>query len=114
MNKTNSASHIALSKALEQLKAVMLQDGVWPKQLPNEKDLKNAMGSEVPFAADCFSFEAWLAFIFIPKMRILLTQAPPIPAMQITPAAEVYLSPGNQRTLSVLQNIDDIASGDIG
>lgn len=114
MNHANSSRHFAFIKALEKLEAVMQQDGVWPNDVPNEQALRNAMGSEVPFAADCFSFEAWLAFIFIPKMRILLAQSHPIPAMQITPAAEVYLSPPNQRTLSALQYIDDIASGDIG
>ena len=114
VNQAKSSRHLAFIKALEQLEAVMQQDGVWPDDVPNEQALRNAMGSEVPFAADCFSFEAWLAFIFIPKMRILLAQSHPIPAMQISPAAEVYLSPANQRTLSALQYIDDIASGDIG
>ncbi|WP_232368966.1 YqcC family protein [Alteromonas sp. BL110] len=114
MNKANSGRHLVFIKALEQLESVMQQDGVWPDEVPNEQALKNAMGSEVPFAADCCSFEAWLAFIFIPKMRILLTQSHPIPAMQILPAAEVYLSPANQGTLSALQHIDNIASGDIG
>ncbi|MDY6974952.1 MAG: YqcC family protein [Pseudomonadota bacterium] len=114
VNQANSSRHLAFIKALEKLEAVMQQDGVWPNDVPNDQALKNAIGSEVPFAADCFSFEAWLAFIFIPKMRILLSQSHPIPAMQITPAAEVYLSPANQRTLSALQYIDDIASGDIG
>ena len=114
MNQANSSSHLAFINALEQLEAVMQQDGVWPDEVPNDRALKNAIGSEVPFAADCFSFEAWLAFIFIPKMRTLLSQSHPIPAMQITPAAEVYLSPANQSTLSALKYIDDIASGDIG
>ena len=113
MNRANSSHHLAFIKALEQLETVMQQDGVWPDEVPNDQALKNAMESEVPFAADCFSFEAWLAFIFIPKMRILLTHSHPIPAMQITPAAEVYLSPVNQGILSALQNIDDIASGGI-
>jgi uncharacterized protein YqcC (DUF446 family) len=54
-----------------------------------------------------------LAFIFIPKMRILLKQEMPLPPMQITPAAEIYLSSAHQRTLSQLQVIDNIANGDI-
>ena len=114
MSKVSSTCHIALGRALEQLETVMEQEDVWPKKMPAEQDLKNAMESAVPFAVDCLAFESWLAFIFIPKMRILLKQEMPLPPMQITPAAEIYLSSAHQRTLSQLQVIDNIANGDIG
>ena len=109
----SSTCHIALGRALEQLETVMEQEGGWPKKMPAEQDLNNAMESAVPFAVDCLAFESWLAFIFIPKMRVLLTQEMPLPPMQIAPAAEIYLSSGHQRTLSQLQVIDNIANGDI-
>ena len=114
MSKVSSTCHIALGRALEQLETVMEQEDVWPKKMPAEQDLKNAMESAVPFAVDCLAFESWLAFIFIPKMRVLLTQEMPLPPMQIAPAAEIYLSSAHQRTLSQLQVIDNIANGDIG
>ncbi len=113
MSKVSSTCHIALGRALEQLETVMEQEGGWPKKMPAEQDLNNAMESAVPFAVDCLAFESWLAFIFIPKMRVLLTQEMPLPPMQIAPAAEIYLSSGHQRTLSQLQVIDNIANGDI-
>ena len=113
MSKVSSTCHIALGRALEQLETVMEQEGVWPKKMPAEQDLNNAMESAVPFAVDFLAFESWLAFIFIPKMRVLLTQEMPLPPMQIAPAAEIYLSSGHQRTLSQLQVIDNIANGDI-
>ena len=114
MSKVSSTCHIALGRALEQLETVMEQEGVWPKKMPAEQDLNNAMESAVPFAVDCLAFENWLAFIFIPKMRILSKRETPLPPMQITPAAQIYLSSVNQRTLSQLQRIDNIANGDIG
>ncbi len=114
MSKVSSTCHIALGRALEQLETVMEQEGVWPKKMPAEQDLNNAMESAVPFAVDFLAFESWLAFIFIPKMRILSKQETPLPPMQITPAAEIYLSSAHQRTLSQLQVIDNIANGDIG
>ena len=114
MSKVSSTCHIALGRALEQLETVMEQEGVWPKKMPAEQDLNNAMESAVPFAVDFLAFESWLAFIFIPKMRILLKQEMPLPPMQIAPAAEIYLSSAHQRTLSQLQVIDNIANGDIG
>jgi len=113
VSKVSSTCHIALGRALEQLETVMEQEGGWPKKMPAEQDLNNAMESAVPFAVDCLAFESWLAFIFIPKMRVLLTQEMPLPPMQIAPAAEIYLSSGHQRTLSQLQVIDNIANGDI-
>ena len=114
MSKVSSTCHIALGRALEQLETVMEQEGVWPKKMPAEQDLNNAMESAVPFEVDFLAFERLLAFIFIPKMRILLTQEKPLPPMQITPAAQIYLSSANHRTLSQLQRIDNIANGDIG
>ncbi len=114
MSKVSSACHNALGRALEQLETDMYQDGIWPNEEPAEQDLKNATESSVPFAVDCLAFESWLAFIFIPKMRILLKQEMPLPPMQITPAAEIYLSSAHQRTLSQLQVIDNIANEDIG
>ena len=114
MSKVSSTCHIALGRALEQLETVMEQEGVWPKKMPAEQDLNNAMESAVPFAVDFLAFESWLAFIFIPKMRILSKQETPLPLMQITPAAEIYLSSAHQRTLSQLQVIDNIANEDIG
>ena len=114
VSKVNSVCHIALGRALEQLETAMKQEGVWPKKMPSEQDLKNAMESSVPFAVGCLAFESWLAFIFIPKMRILLTQEKPLPTMQIAPAAEIYLSSAHQRTLSQLQIIDNITNEDIG
>ena len=114
MSKVSSTCHIALGRALEQLETVMEQEGVWPKKMPAEQDLNNAMESAVPFAVDFLAFESWLAFIFIPKMRILSKQEMPLPPMQIAPAAEIYLSSAHQRTLSQLQVIDNIANEDIG
>jgi len=77
VSKVSSACHNALGRALEQLETVMEQEGVWPKKMPAEQELKNATESAVPFAVDCLAFESWLAFIFIPKMRILLKQEMP-------------------------------------
>lgn len=67
MSKVSSTCHIALGRALEQLETVMEQEGVWPKKMPAEQDLNNAMESAVPFAVDCLAFESWLAFILYPK-----------------------------------------------
>jgi len=114
VNKSNSTRHMMLSEALAQLETIMKQDGAWPKDTPSDSELKAAMESSVPFAVDSIAFESWLAFIFIPKIRTLLALKQPIPAMQITPAAQIYLSTAQHRTINQLQTVDNIANGDIG
>ncbi|WP_394221866.1 YqcC family protein [Alteromonas gracilis] len=114
MNKPNHARQAALCEALMQLETVMQQDGIWPKEQISEQERNSAMESAVPFAVDCLAFESWLAFIFIPKMRVLLKLEQHIPLMQITPAAQIYLPKTQQRTISQCQKIDDISNGDIG
>lgn len=114
VNQSKGMRYIAFKHALEQLETTMKEEGVWPSKTPSEQDLNRAMESTVPFSVDCLTFESWLAFIFIPKLRVLLSLESPLPPMQITPAAEVYLSSAKQRTLNQLQKIDNIANGDIG
>ena len=65
MSKVSSACHNALGRALEQLETVMEQEGVWPKKMPAEQELKNATESAVPFAVDCLALRVgWLLFLF--------------------------------------------------
>ena len=40
MNQADSSRHLAFINALEQLEAVMQQDGVWPDEVPNDQALK--------------------------------------------------------------------------
>ena len=52
----------------------MQEEGIWPDAKPTRKVLDSALQSTVPFAVDSLPFESWLAFIFIPKMRIIIAQ----------------------------------------
>ena len=47
------------------------------------------MASTAPFACDALSFEQWLQYIFIPKMRQLIELDVPLPAsMTLLPMGE--------------------------
>ncbi|WP_231130119.1 YqcC family protein [Alteromonas mediterranea] len=105
-----SARSSVLSEALDNLELIMQEEGIWPDAKPTRQVLDSALQSTVPFAVDSLPFESWLAFIFIPKMRIIIAQKQTLPAMQITPAAQVYLNANGYRTIAQLQTIDDIAS----
>lgn len=96
----------ALKKALNTLEEAMHHLSLWPASKPSS----SAMQSSVPFAVDAMSFECWLAYIFIPKMRAMISARQPIPNMQITPAAEVYLSVPSNEIMLLLRDIDDIVN----
>lgn len=96
----------ALKKALNTLEEVMHHFSLWPASRPSS----SAMQSTVPFAVDTMSFECWLAYIFIPKMRAMINAGQPLPNMQIMPAAEVYLSVPSNEIMLLLRDIDDIVN----
>ena len=103
-------SYIALSAALDVLAITMQKANLWPEQVPT----KEALQSSEHFAIDTMPFESWLAFIFIPKMRMIVDEKMPIPPMDIAPAAEVYLHLTNEDSagkgvVEQLQRIDAIA-----
>ena len=95
-----------LEEALNTLEEAMHHLSLWPASKPSS----SAMQSSVPFAVDAMSFECWLAYIFIPKMRAMISARQPIPNMQITPAAEVYLTASSNEIISLLRDIDGIVS----
>lgn len=95
-----------LNTALKRLEESMHHLSLWPVSKPSLR----AMQSTVPFAVDTMSFECWLAYIFIPKMRAVISAGQPIPSMQIAPAAEVYLTVPSKEVISLLRDIDDIVN----
>ncbi len=96
----------AIKKALNTLEEAMRHFSLWPASRPSS----SAMQSTVPFAVDTMSFECWLAYIFIPKMRAVINAGQPIPNMQIAPAAEVYLTVSSREVISLLRDIDNIVN----
>jgi uncharacterized protein YqcC (DUF446 family) len=58
-------SLIEVEAQILQLENALQKVGLWSNKLPNS----NALKSQAPFACDQLSFEQWLQFIFIPKLR---------------------------------------------
>lgn len=102
------SQHRDLHQALDTLEESMRCADLWPSEAPSAV----AMESQTPFAIDTMPFESWLAYIFIPKMRMLLTNNLPLPVMQIGPAAEVYLAKDAEDVIRHIRNIDTIAGRD--
>lgn len=59
--------------------------GMWSAESPTAE----ALASQQPFCVDTLDFEAWLQWIFLPRMKQLLEAAGPLPAASgIRPMAE--------------------------
>ena len=59
--------------------------GMWSSEAPSAE----ALASQQPFCVDTLDFEAWLQWLFLPRMKQLLEMAGPLPAASgIRPMAE--------------------------
>jgi len=50
--------------------------GWWGDEAPSDE----ALASTVPFAVDTLSFEQWLQWIFLPRMKIIIELGHPLPS----------------------------------
>ncbi len=99
------ASHL-----LEQLEAELRHAGFWSSESPSAE----ALASTAPFCVDSLSMPQWLQFVFLPRMKALIDNGLPLPAMAIAPMAEEAFRPMPQDTrglLWVLRQLDNLVSG---
>lgn len=74
--------------------------GWWSAEAPSAE----ALASVQPFCVDTLSFEAWLQWIFLPRMKQLLESAGPLPqASGIKEMAEVSYRGQEARVQGLLQ-----------
>ncbi|WP_420935218.1 YqcC family protein [Alteromonas sp. A081] len=95
-----------MASAIEILVLLMDNEELWPNTMPSEA----ALCSQVPFAVDTMAFESWLAYVFIPKMKYILSAEMPIPKMSIAPAAEHYFTSAPKVVIEQLSVIDALSS----
>lgn len=50
--------------------------GWWDEQPPSAE----ALASVVPFAVDSLTFEQWLQWVFLPRMKLILEHGQPLPS----------------------------------
>ncbi|WP_414830060.1 YqcC family protein [Alteromonas sp. H39] len=91
---------------LNKLEVQLKREALWSEKAIGDEPLK----SQVPFAADTMAFEQWLQFIYLPRLRDLIHKQHTLPrAMQVAPAAEVYL-PEQVTIIQVLRLLDALAA----
>lgn len=53
------------------------QLGWWQNEAPSAE----ALASQAPFCIDTLAFEQWLQWVFLPRMKVLLEDARPLPTV---------------------------------
>lgn len=91
---------------LADVQSLMQDDGLWSSTPPDQV----AFESREPFCIDTMMPEAWLQWIFIPRMRTILESQQSLPTnMAISPYFEVSFSQRGdsyQTLLTALQRLD--------
>jgi len=91
---------------LEDLSKELQRLNLWQKQKPSTLELS----SSAPFCCDTLSFEQWLQFIFIEKIRQMINQGQTLPTkISLTPMAEEsfkHLSEQAASLLVIIKKID--------
>lgn len=78
--------------------------GWWADTSPSAE----ALASREPFCVDTLSFEAWLQWIFLPRMKALLEAAAPLPSVSgIRPMAEEAYRGRERQALALLTALGD-------
>ncbi|MGL4315283.1 MAG: YqcC family protein [Pseudomonas sp.] len=95
-----SARITALAEQLLLIERELRVLGWWASVAPSAE----ALASEQPFCVDTLSFEAWLQWLFLPRMKALLEAAAPLPTASGIRymAEEVYR--GREREVRELLN----------
>lgn len=98
-----------LADALLELERELRALGLWTAEAPSAA----ALSSQQPFCVDTLDFDAWLQWIFIPRMARLIENSGPMPGgCNILPMGEEAFAPLGRRRhqlLAALGRIDRLA-----
>lgn len=82
--------------------------GFWAASPPDAE----ALASQEPFCVDTLAFEEWLQWIFLPRMKVILEEDAPLPAVSgiLAMAEMVYQGRQNQMAglLVALKAFDEL------
>lgn len=94
----------ALADQLLQVERELRMLGLWAAEPPSAE----ALASQQPFCVDTLDFEAWLQWIFLPRMKQLLDAGGPLPtASGIRPMAEECFSGRETEMRALLAALED-------
>jgi uncharacterized protein YqcC (DUF446 family) len=94
--------HGRIADVLLEVEANLRTSGKWEQQPPDNRDLSSGQ----PFCIDTLSFEQWLQWVFLPRMKRIIEQQKPLPAKSgIYVYAHEYLRNSDVSTASLLKLI---------
>ena len=94
-----------LTDLLARFESTLQSTGLWSKTTPSPE----ALASPLPFCYDTLSFEQWLQFVFVVKMRALLASTTPLPTkVALTPMAEQVYGETNKELAALFQALSEI------
>lgn len=90
------------------------QIGAWESEPPAPE----ALQSNQPFCIDTLEFTQWLQFVFVRRMKVLVENDRPLPAVSgMAPMAEEHFrqrSEAGEGVIRVLEKMDQVLSGQEG
>lgn len=77
--------------------------GVWASSPPDPQ----ALASQEPFCVDTLSFDQWLQWIFLPRMKFILERGEALPAVSgVLPMAEMVYQDRPQQVAGLLKALE--------
>lgn len=106
---SEQTEHTLLASAMLDLEKVMRETGYWSDAPPHEK----AFASTTPFFCDTMNLDAWLQWVFIPRMKAMIEHEAPLPQASIYEYAEETLGKldNTNEIMNVIKRLDAILSG---
>jgi uncharacterized protein YqcC (DUF446 family) len=90
----------AIAQQLLLIERELRLQGWWDEQPPSDQ----ALASQQPFCVDTLSFEQWLQWIFLPRMKDLLESGAALPeACGIRPMAEQVYGARNEQAQALIR-----------
>jgi uncharacterized protein YqcC (DUF446 family) len=97
-----------IADVLLEVEANLRTSGKWEQEPPDSRDLSSTQ----PFCVDTLSFEQWLQWKFLPRMKRIIEQQKPLPAKSgIYVYAHEYLRNSDfstSRLLKLIKRFDDL------
>ena len=97
-----------IAEVLLEVEANLRTSGKWEQQPPDSRDLSSTQ----PFCLDTLSFEQWLQWVFLPRMKRIIELQKPLPRRSgIQGCAHEYLRNSDlstSRLLTLIKRFDDL------
>lgn len=94
-----------VTDGLLQIEIELRQLDVWESQPPP----REAFQSSEPFCLDTMAFPQWLQFVFLERMKVLVENGHPLPAVSgIAPMAEEHFRGRAQSCRSLVQALEEM------